>query len=162
MLSYKFVNIAKGLIKASNEAAMKDVVYELVDDNEPTGGFRIYLVVESTAWNKAIRIYNSDHNDSGSDYCEIKAGDSTGKPATSDPKYKVDNERINWPKNDDPIRLCFMKPGALGIWTTIYDINISKDDRAKFGGKALYIYWSNDGTKLFSDAANRLKKGKLV
>ncbi|KAM9972111.1 hypothetical protein ACTFIW_003464 [Dictyostelium discoideum] len=158
---FRFVNIVNGLIKSSNEAAMKDVVYELVDDDEKVGGFKIYLIVESTAWNKAIRIYNSDHVDSGLDYCEVKAGDSTGKPATSDPKYKVDSERINWPKNDDPVRLCFMKPGTFGVWTTVYDINIPKEDRTKFGGKALYIYWSNDGTKLFSEPANRLKKGKL-
>ncbi|KAK5576324.1 hypothetical protein RB653_007465 [Dictyostelium firmibasis] len=158
----RFVNIVNGLIKANNEAAMKDVVYELVDDNEPTGGFRIYLVVEATAWNKAIRIYNSDHVDSGVDYCEVKAGDSTGKQAKSDPKYKYDTERINWPKNDNPVRLCFMKPATFGVWTTVYDINIPKEDRTKFGGKSLYIYWSNDGTKLFSETANRLKKEKIV
>ncbi|KAN0034259.1 hypothetical protein ACTFIV_000752 [Dictyostelium citrinum] len=144
------VDKIKGFLP-DNEADRKEVKYLSFKDNQPSGGFRLILVNEKTGWNKAVRIYT---NPGGADYKEVKAGDSTGTVCKGNMHLKYDSKRVDFPSNKDYITLNLMKPGTLGIYSTVNEIRIYKDKFADYNGQTFVVYWQNDNSGYFSDPKN--------
>ncbi|EAL62007.1 hypothetical protein DDB_G0290885 [Dictyostelium discoideum AX4] len=141
------------------EADKLEVKYLRFNDKRPKGGFRLILVNEKTGWNKAVRIYLDPKS---SDYKEIKAGDSTGKPCKKNMHLKYDSTRIDFPKDVEYISLNLMKPGALGVYSTVDEIRIYKDIQSKLDGKTLVIYWDNDDSKYFDKKENLVSPADIL
>ncbi|KAN0018972.1 hypothetical protein ACTFIU_002174 [Dictyostelium citrinum] len=152
------VDKIKGLLP-DKEADKREVKYLRFNDKRPKGGFRLILVNEKTGWNKAVRIYM---NPSSGDYREIKAGDSTGKPCKKNMHLKYDSTRIDFPKDVEYFTLNLMKPGALGIYSTVKEIRIYQDLQSKLDGKTLVIYWDNDDSKYFDNKDNLVSPAEIL
>ncbi|KAM9993966.1 hypothetical protein ACTFIZ_011929 [Dictyostelium cf. discoideum] len=141
------------------EADKREVKYLRFNDKRPKGGFRLILVNEKTGWNKAVRIYM---NPNSSDYREIKAGDTTGKPCKKSMHLKYDSTRIDFPKDVEYFTLNLMKPGTLGVYSTVQEIRIYKDLQSKLDGKTLVIYWDNDDSKYFDNKDNLVSPAEIL
>ncbi|KAK5579845.1 hypothetical protein RB653_009533 [Dictyostelium firmibasis] len=152
------VDKIKGLLP-DKDADKREVKYLRFNDKRPKGGFRLILVNEKTGWNKAVRIYL---NPNSSDYKEIKAGDSTGKPCKKNMHLKYDSARVDFPKDQEYISLNLMKPGTAGIYSTVNEIRIYKDMQSKLDGKTLVIYWDNDDSKYFDNKDNLVSPAEIL
>ncbi|KAM9994828.1 hypothetical protein ACTFIY_001013 [Dictyostelium cf. discoideum] len=139
MIGSTAVDTIKGFIP--DKDAKSEIKYLRFNDKLPKGGFRLILVNEKIAWNKAVRIYIKP---GGSDYREIKAGDSTGKPCKTNAQLKYDSTRVDFPKDVEYFTLNLMKP----VYATVTEIRVDKDLQSKLDGKTLVIYWNNDDSKV--------------
>ncbi|KAM9970842.1 hypothetical protein ACTFIR_002706 [Dictyostelium discoideum] len=153
------VDKIKGFLP-DKEADKLEVKYLRFNDKRPKGGFRLILVNEKTGWNKAVRIYMDPNS---SDYKEIKAGDSTGKPCKKSMHLKYDSIRVDFPTKDvEYISLNLMKPGTLGVYSTVNEIRVYKDLQSKLDGKTLVIYWDNDNSKYFDKKENLVSPAEIL
>ncbi|EAL62008.1 hypothetical protein DDB_G0290887 [Dictyostelium discoideum AX4] len=158
MIGSTAVDTIKGFIP-DKDADKSEIKYLRFNDKRPKGGFRLILVNEKTGWNKAVRIYMKP---GGSDYREIKAGDSTGKQCKKNTHLKYDSTRIDFPKDVEYFTLNLMKPGAFGVYSTVNEIRVNKDLQSKLDGKTLVIYWDNNDSKYFDRLENLVSPADIL
>ncbi|KAK5583589.1 hypothetical protein RB653_005187 [Dictyostelium firmibasis] len=148
------------ILKPDTVEQNKEIHYYLSNETDPTipaNNFRLVIVNQKKSWNKAVRVYNKGTND----YFEVKCGDSTGKVAKCNENIKFD--AVNVPFDGvHEVHLCAMRPGTLGVWSTIIDTKIPLGDMKKYAGKTVYYFFDNDADRYFATDRNRMTYNNLV
>eukprot|EP01132_Coremiostelium_polycephalum_P002595 gene2595-3216_t len=143
MNGYNISHTLREYFSHEREIDAKDITYRAFDTNEPQGGLVLY--VESSAWEKSIRITNVGEEWNGT---EIKCGDISGNHHANDGNTKYAQYRINF-QGDKTTNLELWKPKEGGRWRQVTSVTVQPGERSFVEGKTFVVAWGNDGSSKY-------------